>query len=371
MCSRLLNRGSLSLLDSYLLLDGLAFSANLLDNKDLLHNPLALALESMRDSSDDVCMDIHPSATLSRIYFENILCLSRLSPEGRTEIGVHIALGDTDGPATIEMLIFGETHSLSTSTTPSLTIRVARITPATRGPCPDDPAPRKPPLHLLTSKWTIGELAANTRIKVDAANGKGEGSEVVRRAKEVMLHLPNSKLRGRGEDRQGNRWYIQSARSPAKKTSHVADGDVFGPVSDSKGKTRAVDEEISDIEQENKYCLSFPRPTHLCTQHCTPQIIKKFTVRRLDAVGVSKAHLEFKDIFGFVYRGTAFALTIFLLETKSFEPWRALSSPFHLGVRYIKSSNPDKAPQVLVNVVLDDNRGLLHCLQGALKVRIM
>jgi hypothetical protein len=79
---RLLYRGALSLQDSYLLLDGLTFSANLLANKDLLHNPLALALESMRgrpslrlkgteqlknvwiDASDDVCMyvsQLHPT----------------------------------------------------------------------------------------------------------------------------------------------------------------------------------------------------------------------------------------------------------------------------------------------------------------------
>jgi len=130
--SRLLYRGSLSLPDSYILLDGLTFSANLLANKDLLHNPLALALESMRgrpslrlkgtellkniciDPSDDVCMyvstsnsrntpftfnrDIHPSASLSRVYFENMLCLSHLSPDGRTEIGVRVALGDTGTP---------------------------------------------------------------------------------------------------------------------------------------------------------------------------------------------------------------------------------------------------------------------------------
>jgi hypothetical protein len=38
------------------------------------------------------------------------------------------------------------------------------------------------------------------------------------------------------------------------------------------------------------------------------QIIKKFTVRHLDAVGISKPHPEFKELFGFVYRGTAFAL---------------------------------------------------------------
>lgn len=76
---RLLYRGALSLPDSYLLLDGLTFSANLFANKDLLHNPLALALESMRgrpslrlkgteqlkdiwiDPSDDVCMYVSPS----------------------------------------------------------------------------------------------------------------------------------------------------------------------------------------------------------------------------------------------------------------------------------------------------------------------
>lgn len=46
--------------------------------------------------------DIHDSATLSRVYFENTLCLSPLItvPCGagsmkRTEVGVRVALGDT------------------------------------------------------------------------------------------------------------------------------------------------------------------------------------------------------------------------------------------------------------------------------------
>ncbi|KAG2122598.1 hypothetical protein DEU56DRAFT_831853 [Suillus clintonianus] len=301
--SRLLYRGSLSLPDSYILLDGLTFSANLLANKDLLHNPLALALESMRgrpslrlkgtqslknlyiDPSDDVCMDIHPSATLSRVYFENMLCLSRLSPDGRTEIGVRVALGDTDGPATTEILIFGKIHP--SLTTPSLTIHVARITPATRAPRPDDPTPRKPPQRLLTRTQSIGELAANTRIKI-----KGDDSEVVRRAREVMLHLPNSKPRGRGKrkDEEGGGAMFKVPALPARKTNHALDAEAFGPLSDAKGKARATDEGIGDTEQENK------------------SIIKKFTVRHLDAVGVSKAHPEFKELFGFVYRGTAFAL---------------------------------------------------------------
>ena len=46
---RLLYRGALSLPDSELLLDGLSFVAETIDNKEtLLDNQLALALESMR-----------------------------------------------------------------------------------------------------------------------------------------------------------------------------------------------------------------------------------------------------------------------------------------------------------------------------------
>ncbi|KAG1717909.1 hypothetical protein EDB19DRAFT_1805645 [Suillus lakei] len=70
--------------------------------------------------------DFHPSATLFRVYFENTHSLSRISSDGRTEIGMRVALDDTDGPAMTELLIFRNTHS--SPTTPSLTIHVARIT---------------------------------------------------------------------------------------------------------------------------------------------------------------------------------------------------------------------------------------------------
>lgn len=155
-----------------------------------------------------------------------------------------------DGPATTEILIFGKSYS--SLTTPSLKIHVARIAPATRAPRPDDPTPRKPPQHLLARTQSIGELAANTRIKV-----KGDDSEVVRRAREVMLHLPNSKPRGRGKDKDRGGAVFKVPALPAKKTNHASDADVFGPVSDAKGKLRAVDEGIGDIEQENKsVCLT-------------------------------------------------------------------------------------------------------------------
>ncbi|KAG1757004.1 hypothetical protein EDB19DRAFT_1655152, partial [Suillus lakei] len=207
-------------------------------------------------------------------------CLSPLFPDGRTEIIVRVALGDTNGPATTEILIFGKIHS--SLTTP-------RSTHHSHYSCspPRQSHTPKPPQQISAPTQSIGELAANTSIKV-----KGDDSDVVRRAREVMLHLPNSKPRGRGKEKDKERGgaVFKVPVLPAKKINHAPDADVFGPVSDAKGKARVVDGGIGDIEQENK------------------SIIKKFTVRRLDAVGVSKAHPEFKELFGFVYRGTAFAL---------------------------------------------------------------
>ncbi|KAG0692094.1 hypothetical protein DFH29DRAFT_1009424 [Suillus ampliporus] len=276
-------------------------SANLLANMNLLRNPLALALESMRDPSDDVCMTyIHPLPYLAS-YFENILCLSCPPPDGRTEIGVRVALGDTGAfmvPATTEMLIFGDTFVVHLSYIPNH--QRSTHHPSYPTPRPDDPTPRKPPIHTLTRKQTIRELAANTRIKINA-NGKEDDSEVVRRAREVMLHLPNSKSCRRGKEKE------RAFKVPALPANHAPDADVFGLVSDPKGKARAVDEGIGDIEQENKsVCPSLF--LHVVALNITFQIIKKFTVRHLDAVGVSKSHPEFKEVFGFVYRGTAFAL---------------------------------------------------------------
>ena len=140
---RLLYRGALSLPDSLLLLDGLTFTARLNSpsKQNLLENPLALALESMRgrpslrfmgtvflrdvwlDESGgvemyvfwflyflvEVCLknnnnrDIHPDATLTRVYFENMFCLlpflgssSKKSVAAqRSEIGVKVSLGDS------------------------------------------------------------------------------------------------------------------------------------------------------------------------------------------------------------------------------------------------------------------------------------
>ncbi|KAH7921024.1 hypothetical protein BV22DRAFT_1039152 [Leucogyrophana mollusca] len=324
---RLLYRGSLSLPDSYLLLDGLTFTARLAST-DLLHNPLALALESMRgrpslrfkgtakikdvwlDTSGEVCMDIHPFATLSRVYFENMLCLA--------EIGVRVALGDTDGPETTEILIYGEpsTELLpSTSKAPPIIIRVARITPAPRPPRPDDPTPRRPPAHLQFGSKSkrlpeshkhllesFESLGASKRIRL---KGKDKGTtieddEIVKRARDVMMHLPKP-----GQSAA----VFKVPALPRTKSKSTANGeDVFGVIqpSNDKGKGKARDVDTFDarvsitsdstIEEENK------------------TVIKKTAVKHLSSVGVNKSHPEFKDLYGFVYKGAAFALVRFPLH---------------------------------------------------------
>lgn len=139
---RLLYRGALSVPDSYLLLDGLSFVAETRNlpqgspSVTLLSNPLALALESMRgrpslhllgtERLEDVWLDpktsvsvcvpllcavifkftvpdryIHQYSTLSRLYFQNILCVDPITSEQkRTRIGVRVSLTD-DGMSDI------------------------------------------------------------------------------------------------------------------------------------------------------------------------------------------------------------------------------------------------------------------------------
>ena len=51
-----------------------------------IYDPHRLTLDS----------DIHPKATLSRLYFENTFCLEQItSPAGRSAYGVRISLSDT------------------------------------------------------------------------------------------------------------------------------------------------------------------------------------------------------------------------------------------------------------------------------------
>ncbi|KAJ7454840.1 hypothetical protein FB451DRAFT_1342430 [Mycena latifolia] len=162
---RLLSRGALSLPDSHLL-DGLTFAACLdhpSSGHKLLQNPLALAL--CADGPACVRKGIHPNATLTRIYFENMFCPD---PASSLDLGIKVALGDSGT---------------------ELQLVVARTTPAPPPPSlclprPDDPTPHRPPIRFNRSANTganpfvkkrigsLAELVSGVRVGVDAGSFK-------------------------------------------------------------------------------------------------------------------------------------------------------------------------------------------------------
>ncbi|KAJ3572713.1 hypothetical protein NP233_g2914 [Leucocoprinus birnbaumii] len=287
---RLLYRGALSLPDSYLLLDGLTFSARLESptKHHLLENPLALALESMRgrqslrflgtvklrdvwlDESGNVEMDIHPRAALSRVYFENIFCLlpfppastSQLyvadSPAGtRSELGIKIALGDTDGPDTTHIIVFGQVTS---PTARSIKLRVARITShpppksLPRVPRPDDPTPRRPPIAFGRTKsigaGALKRTASSSSSVLALHQENGVSSKKLKLTANAEKHQPKpltgdkvfkvpplpGKARGKGKEKE----------------------DVFGPrplfkkISTGDVSENGQDADENELERANK-----------------------------------------------------------------------------------------------------------------------
>ena len=245
------------------------------------------------------------------MYFENVLCLSPLvapSPSSgeafglkRTEVGVRVSLGDTgaslswyrgvraldgpcftDGPDTADIVIYGEASTLlhpppmqmqlspaATSTSagpPPLSLRVARITPAPRAPRPDDPTPRRPPACLFEGT-TLSDLGASKRIVARPSAGKGKEKEkakeaVVRRAREVMLHLPRSEGLANGNGKERDKGVFKVPEPPAKgrRKQGDAEGDVFGAVepprpqfANGKSKAKSENSETGNaIEDANK-----------------------------------------------------------------------------------------------------------------------
>ncbi|KAL1743626.1 hypothetical protein HDZ31DRAFT_40574 [Schizophyllum fasciatum] len=315
---RLLYRGSLSLPDSYMLLDGLTFSACLdkpSAGHDLLENPLALALESMRgrpslrfmgtitlqdiymDQSGAIQLDIHRDAALSRLYFENIFCQLPLSSSSTTipqsQIGVKIALGDTDGPETTYMVVYARQPPCQAE----IQLSVARISPAPpptnhlRLPRPDDPTPRKPP-PVLTAKGTDLKRVASSSSLQTNGNGKGPSKrprlDFARDSSFKVPIVPRALPSKKGKERA-------ATDAPFPDATPDPD-DVFS------APAKPPPMEDSQMEKDNR------------------MMVKKMAVQILTTgIGygdpetsptppIPKTHPEFKDLYNWVYRGAAYAL---------------------------------------------------------------
>ncbi|EAU91744.2 hypothetical protein CC1G_04512 [Coprinopsis cinerea okayama7 len=353
---RLLYRGALSLPDSHLLLDGLTFSARLdspskhTKSYSLLENPLALALESMRgrpslrlqgivkladiymDETGNVELDIHPRAMLSRIYFENTFCLKPFSSSDpsqlnttRSDFGVKVALGDSDGPETTQIIIYAQVkpsttiidpNAPSTSANPipapAQTIRlcVGRITqrpqPKKRLPRPDDPIPRKPPILFAR--------------EIQRAESKGS----------LAFAIGTGKIGKVNElKRVGSGSFAASANGVTKRPKLVggtsSSNDVFKvpevPHRQSKGKEKAQDvfgdvAEVQNGKGKGKAPVSGQEAEAAALEKANKSEIKKATIAYLaqtkdptrDNIVVDKKHPEWKDLYGYVYRGVCFAI---------------------------------------------------------------
>ncbi|KAG5650952.1 hypothetical protein H0H81_010430, partial [Sphagnurus paluster] len=378
---RLLYRGALSLPDSHILLDGLTFTARRdspTKNNQLLDNPLALALETMRgrpslrfmgvvklhdgnlwwDESGGIEMDIHPRATLTRIYFENIFCLtpyastSTSAASGISEVGVKIALGDSgvlfpnliasydrwltpldnaDGPETTQVIVFA--RPLEHDGGKTLTLVVARLTarppppqaPKLRLPRPDDPTPRKPPVFYN------GDIGTKRDLKRTGSVGLFPGARELKRTGSIStIPLKKKKLSNGtamasgvadlgssvrlGEITKGKDAVLfkvpdvplsgKSIKGKGKEKESQVEPDVFGSDAatrppGSKGKRKkdiSTDGEVVEMERANKDAIKRCTLDHLYKA-------KDPTARTVD-----KSHPEFKDIFGWISRGVGYAL---------------------------------------------------------------
>ncbi|PCH35729.1 hypothetical protein WOLCODRAFT_126226 [Wolfiporia cocos MD-104 SS10] len=357
---RLLYRGALSLPDSHILLDGLSFTAaltatgeiaNIADGNGtaLLDHPLALALESMRGrpslhligmvkladvwidekSVGAVTLDIHPLATLSKLYFENAFCLEPITAaDSRSEHGVRVSLSDSDDPSNNDILIYAQLQASpsastdsssldipSTSSSPAgtLSLLAARILPgppparAPPRPRPDDPTPRLPPFAKRKRDESLSGHADDRKAK--ASRGKGRETEVsaetLRRARETMTTLPRSAAGtgikgGRGGEggKAGKGGGFKVPQVPARRGSGSADlreGSAGTDVSMIDAFGASQQPEPADTSPEGR-------------EKANKTVVKQAVVRCLGDYGISKQHEEFNDLFQYTYRGTSFAL---------------------------------------------------------------
>jgi len=287
---RLLYRGALELPDSYMVLDGLSFTLTLdsvlstsgergnstvtstpsgKSKLDLLENPLALALESMRgrptlrflgttriadvhvDGSFNANVYIHPSSTLTQFYFGNLFCSSPINVESnRTEYGVRVGLGDQDVQGSSEILIYGHLPPaqpesqvpVPPTTPPGLSLVARRVVPVPlippplmRLPRPDDPTPRKPPLVIFGKKTGESQRTGGSKLK------------------EPEMEDPPLK---RGKEIKGLPPKAGSTKGLGRGTSFRVPDDVFGstplvtPTLSAKGKGKGKIEGLSNEQFE-------------------------------------------------------------------------------------------------------------------------
>lgn len=212
-----------------------------------------------------------------------------------------------DGPETTEIVIFAQLNSTADSSN-TIQLSVARLSqrpPAQqvqkRVPRPDDPTPRKPPAFFLQGLKRAGSLGTSV----------GVSKRVVALGSGVRL----------GANTEGDRVF------KVPEVPRQMKGDVFGDIAEinrvesksGKGKQKSEEGPINEVafEKANKnVSISYYFPARHINDLFVCQIIKRATIEYLSRTKdptnpsrfIDKTHSDFKELYGFVYRGVGFAL---------------------------------------------------------------
>lgn len=253
-----------------------------------------------------------------------------------------------DGPETTQIVVFAQVFRFSENRK-IIRLCVGRITPRLlppqtqpRAPRPDDPIPRKPPTFFIRDLKRVGSVGRDLKR---VASGSSLAAGPLKRQKTLntsgIAADLGSGVRLGAVDVEADRVFKvpelpKQARVNAK--GKEKESDVFGDVSEVQRATTVKGKQKSDetqneaaFEKANKnvspslirFFLPFFLQIYL-------QAVKRSTIEYLartkdptnSARCIDKTHPDFKELYGFVYRGVCFALVSFLsrcivLKTRS------------------------------------------------------
>lgn len=189
--------------------------------------------------------------------------------------------------------------------------------PVLRLPRPDDPTPRKPPLVIFGKKVGQSQRAGSFKSREPEVEDPS-----LKRGKEITKTVP---LKAGG------------AKNLGRSASFRVPDDVFGstPLATSalsvksKGKGKVEGLSSEQFETLNKAVSGVAAPQSSFVFRGTlmhfwrslwlysgMKEVKKSAVKFLSKYGITKEDPDFKEVFGFVYRGASFALVSLVILSR-------------------------------------------------------
>ncbi|KAF8343011.1 uncharacterized protein EI90DRAFT_819177 [Cantharellus anzutake] len=307
------------------------------------------SVESRLDISIDVHVHIHPQSLLALAYFESIFCTETLSRrDSRASYCVQIRLDDigdeSDGIVIYAELDTQELNGVNNDTPRILHIRAARLNPISstsdqikRKPRPDDPLPRNPLLSAATLSKSDSftkrrrEMSASSISVVSSDRAKKlartESTNSVRNSIFLEPSVP-SKVKvsgtlsrtksfqpsgdGAREWPGGNAMKVPKPRKPSIQGRlhpdlYGEEDDVFGTMDALRAPSGLRDMSPPDRKPSDGKPSLTVTPGEETLVRINKETIKKAVVSGMSSMGVTKTHLDFKEIYQCVTRGIVLA----------------------------------------------------------------